>query len=78
MSAEIVNLRLARKRKARDDEAKRADENRVRFGRTKAEKANNNQTVAALDRHLDGHRLTVPADDLDAKAGAAPASKPGK
>lgn len=34
--AEIVNLRMARKRKAREDRMRQADENRVRHGQTKA------------------------------------------
>jgi hypothetical protein len=37
--ADIINLRMARKAKARADSAAKADENRARFGRTKAEKA---------------------------------------
>lgn len=36
--AEIINLRLARKAKARDAADKQAAENRVVFGQTKAEK----------------------------------------
>ena len=36
--AEIVNLRQARKQKARAEKEARAAENRVSFGRTKAEK----------------------------------------
>ena len=34
----IINLRQARKRKARADKAHEAAENRARFGRTKAER----------------------------------------
>lgn len=34
----IVNLRQVRKTKARTDKAKLADENRARFGRTKAQR----------------------------------------
>ena len=54
---EVVNLRIARKRRRREDEARQADENRVRHGLTKAEK-----TVARSERRrsvdaLDGHRL---------------------
>jgi len=37
--AEIVNLRRARKGKARVEKDARAADNRVRFGRTKAERA---------------------------------------
>ena len=55
---EVVNLRIARKRRRREDEARQADENRVRHGLTKAEK-----TVARSERRrsvdaLDGHRLS--------------------
>jgi hypothetical protein len=42
--ADIINLRMARKAKARASSAAKADENRARFGRTKAEKA----SVAAM------------------------------
>ena len=42
--AEIINLNRARKAKARESKATEADANRVKFGRTKAEKA-----AAALD-----------------------------
>ena len=55
---EVVNLRIARKRRRREDEARQADENRVCHGLTKAEK-----TVARSERRrsvdaLDGHRLS--------------------
>lgn len=36
--AEIINLRMARKAKARSEAEKQAAENRVKFGQTKAEK----------------------------------------
>ncbi|KAB0267004.1 DUF4169 family protein [Microvirga brassicacearum] len=53
--AEIVNLRLVRKRKARADKEARAAQNRVAFGRTKIErdvsKAENNLTERRLDLH---------------------------
>ncbi len=38
MSAELVNLRQFRKRKARAEKEKAAEANRIEFGRTKAEK----------------------------------------
>lgn len=53
----IVNLRQARKAKARVDKAKTAEENRVRFGRTKAQRqadSADEQRRAAL---LDGVKL---------------------
>ena len=55
--AEILSLSKARKAKARDDARRTAEENRARFGRTRAER----ETEAAVDdlaaRRLDGHRL---------------------
>ncbi len=54
--AEIVNLRTFRKQKARSDKAGAAEANRLKFGRTKAEK----ELVAAekdrADKHIDGHK----------------------
>lgn len=38
MSADIVNLRQARKAKARTDKERQAEQNRLLHGRTKAEK----------------------------------------
>ena len=38
MSAEIINLRQARKAKQRRDAEARGEENRAKFGRTKAER----------------------------------------
>jgi len=57
MSADIVNLRQFRKQNARTEKERQADENRIRFGRTKAEK----QLTKALNeqdrRKLDAGRL---------------------
>lgn len=49
MAAEIVNLRLARKRKARAEKADKAAENRVRHGLTK-EKRNRSRAESELER----------------------------
>jgi len=38
MSADIVNLRQFKKKQARSEKDKQAEQNRVSFGRTKAEK----------------------------------------
>jgi hypothetical protein len=38
MTGDVVNLRQFRKRKARDEKEKNAEQNRISFGRTKAEK----------------------------------------
>ena len=63
MSAEVVNLRLARKRKAREDAAQQADRQRLKFGRTKAEKTRLDAEARSAARHLDGHRIEGPADE---------------
>jgi len=52
--AEIINLNKARKAKARVDKTARAEENRVRFGRTKAEKQAEAAKAARAERLLDG------------------------
>ena len=60
--AEIVNLRQARKQKARAEKEARADANRIAFGRTKAEKK---QTQAEQD--LEKSRLDQHKRDNDGK-----------
>ncbi|WP_137862887.1 MULTISPECIES: DUF4169 family protein [unclassified Sphingomonas] len=54
--AEIINLNRARKAKARVDKSARADENRARFGRTKAEKQADAAEKARIARTLDDAR----------------------
>jgi len=54
--AEIVNLRLARKAKARTDKQKQAERNRAAFGRTAAEKKAATAERARQARELDGIR----------------------
>lgn len=56
MSAEIVNLRKARKARDRAADEKRAEENRIKFGRTKAERQKIVAEEAAAARHLDAHK----------------------
>ena len=55
--AEIVNLRRARKDKARQQRASEADANRRRFGRTKAEKAADKDTEERTRREIDGKKI---------------------
>jgi hypothetical protein len=55
--AEIVNLRRARKQKARDEAARAAEQNRISFGRTKLEKTLATAERDQAERRLDGHRL---------------------
>ncbi len=53
MNAEIINLRRAKKNLARAESEKQAEANRVKFGRSKAEKSftaiENNRTTKILD-----------------------------
>ncbi|MBB6485001.1 DUF4169 family protein [Rhizobium lusitanum] len=63
MSAEIVNLRQFRKKQARSEKEKQAEQNRISFGRTKTEK---NLTKALNEKaekaHEAGHIETPKPD----------------
>lgn len=61
--AEIVNLRRARKSRARSDKEARASENRTRFGRTRAEREAEAAASTQVTRELDGHKLDRPGAD---------------
>ncbi|MCG6121362.1 MAG: DUF4169 family protein [Microvirga sp.] len=56
MSGEIVNLRLARKRKAREDAEAKAADNRVKFGRAKAEKSLSAARETLAEKKLEAHK----------------------
>lgn len=53
---QVVNLNRFKKTKAKDERATRADANRVKFGRTKAEKQIALKLDALSQRNLDGHK----------------------
>lgn len=55
--ADIVNLRQARKAKARGEAADKAAANRAKFGRTKAEKALQQADEGRAEKALDQSRL---------------------
>lgn len=55
--AEVVNLNRARKQRARTARKLRGDENAMRFGRGKAERALDHALQDRAARALDGHRL---------------------
>jgi hypothetical protein len=55
--AELVNLRKVRKAAARRREEARAAENRVAYGRSKAERALANARSDKLSREIDAHRI---------------------
>jgi hypothetical protein len=56
MTAEIVNLRRARKAKARSAAEAEAQANRTTFGRSKAERKLTKAQSEAEGRKLDGHK----------------------
>ncbi|MBD9387588.1 DUF4169 family protein [Agrobacterium sp. AGB01] len=63
MSADVVNLRQFRKQKARSEKEKQADQNRITFGRTKAEKNLTSALNDKAEKTLDQGRLEKPQDD---------------
>lgn len=54
--AEIINLRTVRKQKARSEKDLAAEANRLKFGRTKAEKLKIESEKARADKHIEGHK----------------------
>ena len=54
---DVVNLRMARKQKARAKKEQVAAENRAVHGRTKAEKQRDRLEAERAAGHVDGHRL---------------------
>jgi len=60
---EIVNLRRARKDKAKRERATEADANRRRFGRTRVEKDADKDTAERAARLIDGKRLEAEKKD---------------
>ncbi len=54
--AEIVNFNKARKAAAKSKERAQADENAVKFGRTKAEKSLDKARAEKTARDLDGKK----------------------
>ena len=58
--AEIINLRSVRKQKARAGKVETAAQNRVLFGRTKAEKLKQATEKVLADKHMDGHKKDQP------------------
>ncbi len=62
MTAEIINLRQARKRREREAKDAEAAGNRARFGRTRAERERDDIDEAKIRQHLDGHHLENGSD----------------
>ena len=55
--SEIINLRAKRKESARKGARAQADENAVKFGRTKAQKALEAAEIARAKAELDGKKV---------------------
>ena len=54
---ETINLKQFKKRAERDRSAKQAETNRARFGRTKSERARDEQRDNRASELLDQHRI---------------------
>ncbi|MEW5962965.1 MAG: DUF4169 family protein [Pseudomonadota bacterium] len=65
MTADIINLRQARKAKARADKEAKADANRRKHGRTKAERLAEEDARRRAERRLDGLMLDCRRDGAD-------------
>lgn len=57
---DVVNLRMARKRKAQADKEQAATENRIRHGRNKAERTLVETRLSRQTSFLEGHRHDGP------------------
>ncbi len=57
MTADVVNLRRFKKRIGREEQAKVAEANRARFGRTKSERATQAAHAERASTLLDQHRI---------------------
>ena len=65
MSGDVVNLRQFRKQKARSEKDRQAEQNRIAFGRTKAEKTLTRTLNEKAEKTLDQGRLERPGDGKD-------------
>jgi len=61
--AEIINLRLARKARKRDDDARTAAQNRAKHGRTGEEKKRDRIEAERLARQVDGAKREDATED---------------
>ena len=55
--AEIINLNRFKKERERAAKAKTADENRVRFGRSKEERERSDATTRKAEKSLDDKKI---------------------
>ncbi|MGT2465621.1 DUF4169 family protein [Mesorhizobium sp.] len=59
---EVVNLRQARKQRARSEKERQASENRALHGRSKAERERDRLTSEKAEKFVAGHRREKPDD----------------
>jgi hypothetical protein len=59
---EVVNLRQARKQKARTEKERQASENRALYGRSKTERERDRLTSEKAEKFVAGHRREKPDD----------------
>ena len=57
MTGDIVNLNKVRKAKVRGGKARRSEENRIKFGRTKTERRHDDDENARRAAALDGAKI---------------------
>lgn len=62
---DVINLRQARKERARKDKEAAAAHNRAAFGQSKADKLHQKIITDLSERRLDAHRLPKGAGDDD-------------
>jgi hypothetical protein len=65
VSGDVVNLRQFRKGKQRSEKEKQAEQNRLTFGRTKAEKSLTQALNEQAGKTLDQGKLEKPFRDKD-------------
>jgi hypothetical protein len=63
VTAEVVNLRQFKKKQARADKARQAEQNRISFGRTKAEKQLTKALNEKAERSHQQGRIEKSEDD---------------
>jgi hypothetical protein len=65
MSAEIINLRLARKRKERSNKNARSVQSRALSGQSRAERERQRLVAEQAASKFEGHRRELPAYPLE-------------
>lgn len=61
--AQIVNLRQVRRKKEKAKREAKAEQNRMLFGRTKAERQRDEAVAENASKRLNGHRLDGKQDE---------------